>query len=157
MPLDVKSITKAALGVLFNLGGDLVKDATYYRPPFYNPATGTVVTAEVAAACKILVGSISRREFAGFVINVTQERVLIRASELVAISVPAEGDYIVQADGTRRNIVDAPRLDPTGELWTFQTERSLGEDWGDLAAFTASEDWSDLTAATVFEDRGALF
>jgi len=157
MAIDVKTVTRAAMTVVFNLGPDLVKGATYYRPPSYNSATGTVVTAEVAAVCKILVGAIPRRQIAGFLIVIGKEIVLIRASELVAISSPAEGDYIVQDDGTRRDIVATPRIDPSGEFWTFETERSLNEDWGDLTAHTASEDWSDLTAADALEDRGALF
>lgn len=157
MAIDVKSVTKTAVAVLFNLGGDLVKDATYYRPPSYNPATGTVVTGEVAAACKILVGSVPRRLLGELVVDLDREIVLIRASDLVAIASPAEGDYVVQADGTRRDVIAVPRLDPSGELWTFQTQRSLDEDWGDLAAHSASEDWGDLTAAATFEDRGALF
>jgi hypothetical protein len=157
MAIDVKSVTKAALGVMFSLGGDLVKDATYHRPPSYNPATGTVVTGEVTAACKILVGSVPRRQFGELVLHLDREVVLVRASELVAITSPAQGDYIVQADGTRRDVIAAPRLDPSGEFWTFQTQRSLDEDWGDLTAHSVSDDWGDLNAATAFEDRGALF
>jgi hypothetical protein len=157
MAIDVKSVTKAALNVLFGLGGDLIKDGTYYRPPSYNPGSGTVVTSEVAAACKILVASIPQRQFAELVVNLNRESVLIRASELVAIDSPAEGDYIVQADGTRRDVIAVPRLDTSGEFWTFQTQRTLFEDWGDLTAHSAAEDWGDLTTATSFEDRGPLF
>ena len=47
-------------------------------------------------------------------------------------------------------------LDATGLLWTFQTVRSLNEDWGDLTAAAVSADWGDLTAATEFEDRMSL-
>ena len=157
MAIDVKSVTKAALNVLFGLGGDLIKDATYYRPPAYNAGSGAVVTSEVAAPCKILVASIPQRQFAELVVNLNRESVLIRASELVAIDSPSEGDYIVQADGTRRDVIAVPRLDISGEFWTFQTQRTLFEDWGDLTAHATAEDWGDLTTATTFEDRGALF
>src|ERR1051325_565216 len=67
--IDVKSVTKTAVTVLFNLGTDLVKDATYYRPPSYNPRTGTVMTGEVTAGCKILVGAAPRRQFGDLVID----------------------------------------------------------------------------------------
>lgn len=46
----------------------------------------------------------------------------------------------------------AARLDPSGEFYTFQTVRSMDEDWGGLATQTVSEDWGDLTAATAFDD-----
>ena len=157
MAIDVKSVTKAALNVLFSLGGDLIKDATYYRPPSYNPGNGTVVTNEVAAACKMLVASVPQRLLGELIINLNRESVLIRASELLMITSPAEGDYIVQADGTRRDVIAVPRLDTSGEFWTFQTQRTLFEDWGDLTAHSTAEDWADLTVATSFEDRGALF
>jgi hypothetical protein len=157
MAIDVKTVTRAAMTVVFNLGPDLVKGATYYKPPSYNVGTGAVVTAEARATCKILVGSVPQHQIARFLIVIGKEIVLIRASELVAITAPAEGDYIVQDDGTRRDIVATPRLDPSGEFWTFETERSLNEDWGDLNTHIASEDWSDLTAPDAFEDRGALF
>lgn len=157
MALDIKTLTKSAVAVLFGLGGDLVKDGTYYRPPSYNPATGQVVTAEVVVACKIFVAVVPLRQFGPWATEPRYELVLIRASELVGISLPAQGDYIVQADGTRRDVVNAPRLDPSGELWSFDTQRSLDDDWGDLTAHSSSEDWGDLTAATAFEERGALF
>src|SRR5687768_14398559 len=119
MALDVKALTKSAVAILFGLGGDLVKDATYYRPPSYNPGTAEVVTAEIAVACKIFVAVVPLRQLGPWATEPRYELVLVRASELVAISSPAEGDYIIQADGTRRDIVNPPRLDPSGELWSF--------------------------------------
>ena len=84
------------------------------------------------------------------------ENLLVRASELVGITVPASGDYLIEnTTGLRRNI-QAARLDPSGEFYVFQTLRSADEDWGDLVAHTLTEDFGDLTAATAFEDRLAL-
>jgi hypothetical protein len=84
------------------------------------------------------------------------ENLLVRASELVAVSAPGRGDYIVEDEsGLRRNIEGA-RLDPTGVFYVFQTVRGADEDWGDLIVASVSEDWGGLTSATEFEDRLAL-
>lgn len=156
MAIDWKSLHQRALTIVFSLGGDFVKDATFFRPASFNPNSGQTVSAESSAACKTLVLSYRRMELGLVSIQPGDEKVLVRASELVSISAPGAGDYLVETvTGLRRDILSG-RLDSTGELWVFQTTRSLNEDWGELTAATVFEDRGDLTAATDFDDWGAL-
>jgi hypothetical protein len=155
--MNLTSITKTALKALFNLGPDFVKDATYVRPASFSAPTGLTFSAEVTAPVKMLVATYRSRSFAFTDVNPIDEKIFIRASELTAITSPAQGDYIIQSsNGQRRDVISA-FADPTGELWTFTTARSLNQDWGDLTAHTSSEDWGDLTAITDSDDWGPLF
>jgi hypothetical protein len=153
--LNLATSVQSASRAVFGLGGDIVKSATYVRPPQYQPATGAVLSAEIRAACSIVVGEVPGRLVGGFIKLAPMATVLIRASELVAISSPAKGDYIEQANGTRRLVVETPRTDPTATLYVFKTEISFDLDWGDLAAPVSSEDWGGLTTPASFEDWGA--
>ena len=157
MAFDLKKITKRALSAVFNLGSALVKDASYYRAPSFNPATGEMISAEVVASCQFVGGAVLSANYLGFATVVPgTETLVVRANQVSAISSPGQGDYIVEdSTGLRRN-VEAGRLDPSGEFFIFQCLRTMDEDWGDLAAHTPSEDWGDLTAATAFDDRMAL-
>jgi hypothetical protein len=156
MSLDLKSLTRSILGTVFGLGVDFIKDGTYVRPASFNPHTGLTVSVEQTAAMKMLVTNYRARELGLVAIQPGDEKVLVRASELSGISSPASGDYLIQSsDGQRRDVISA-LLDRTGELWMFQTQRSMHLDWGDLLAFTAIEDWGDLTAVTELDDWGAL-
>jgi hypothetical protein len=156
MSLDLKSLTKSVLGTVFGLGVDFIKDGTYVRPASFNPQTGLTFSAEQTAVVKMLLANYQPRELGLVCVQPGDEKVLIRASELVAIITPASGDYLIQAsDGQRRDIISA-LLDRTGELWVFQTQRSMHQDWGDLLAFTTSEDWADLTSVTELDDWGVL-
>jgi hypothetical protein len=155
--MDLKSLTKSALSTVFNLGPDLVKDATYVRPASFAPATGVTASAESTAAVKILIATYRPRNFGFLVPQPNTDKILIRASELAAITSPAEGDYIVQtSDSLRRDVLFA-ELDLAGELWIFQTVRTLNLDWGDLTAHTSSEDFGDLASITGSDDWGTLF
>ena len=157
MPLNLPMLTRRALAAVFRLGAPIVRDGVFYRPTAFNQSTGWTVTLEVNAACKFLGAHIVSGGYLGLapVIPGT-ENLLIRASDLVAITLPGPGDYIVEnTSGLRRN-VQASRLDPTGEFYVFQTTRSADEDWGDLTAHTVTEDFGDLTTATAFEDRLSL-
>jgi len=156
MTVNLTAALKRALDILFKLAGELVRSATYYRPASFSSATGQTVSTEQMANINALVASYRARELGTVVIQPGDEKVLVRASELAAIPSPGAGDYLVEtASGQRRDVLSA-RLDPTGQLWTFQTVRSPNEDWGDLTAATVSADWGDLTAATEFEDRMGL-
>ncbi len=157
MPLNLPSLTRRALVAVFRLGAPVVRDGVFYRPPAFNAATGWTVTAEVTAACKFIGAHVRSVGYLGLAPVVPgTENLLVRTSELVAISAPASGDYIIEnATGLRRN-VQASRLDPSGEFYVFQCVRSADEDWGDLTAHTVSEDFGDLTATTDFEDRMSL-
>ena len=145
MTIDLKSLTQSALNTVFSLGGDFVKDGTYLRPPSLATPTGIVAANEISVPVKLVIAT------------APDEKIIIRASELTAISVPAAGDYIIEtATGQRRDVISAA-LDPSGKFYTFTTRRSRHEDHGDLVAHTSSEDWGDLTAAAEVEDRGALY
>lgn len=156
MTLNLNQLTKSILSTLFNLGADIVKDGTYTRPASLSAPTGVSAANEVTAAVKLLTATVPASVRA--IPRVSgKEKILIRASELTAIPTPAAGDYITETlTGIRREIL-AALLDPTGQVWSFTTVRSLNQDYGDLAAHTTSEDWGDLTATTEIEDRGALY
>lgn len=140
-------LTKRAVAAVFRLGPPLVRDGVFVRPQ-------TNAAAEASASCKIIGTHVVSGFYLGLApVTPGTENLLIRASELAAITAPAAGDYIVEnSSGLRRN-VQALRLDPSGEFYVFQCVRSADEDWGDLTAHTVSEDFGDLTAATAFEDR----
>jgi hypothetical protein len=152
MAINLTAAFKRALDILFSVASELVRGATYYRPASFSSSTGQTTSAEQMATVNALVASYRPRELGAVVIQPGDEKVLVRALDLAAIPSPAVGDYMVEAStGQRRDVLSA-RMDPTGQLWTFQTVRSANEDWGDLIAATVSADWGDLTAATDFED-----
>lgn len=159
MALNLSNIVQNALNVVFNLGLDIVKDATFFRPVGLNPRTGAVAPAEIRATVKSIFVRPRSVEVRSGEYQQTDEKALIRASELTAIVSPgpAPGDYILATVTNQRYDILAGQLDSTGKLYTFKISASLHEDCGDLTAHGASEDWGDLTAATDFDDRGALF
>jgi hypothetical protein len=155
MTLDLTSLTQSILVTVFNLGGDIVKDVTYVRPVSLAKETGESAANEISVATKAVIGA----ALPGLAASPSNdhERLLIRATDINTISAPAAGDYIVQAlSGVRHDVISAS-LDPTGQVWSFRTVRSLHQDFGDLTAHSASDDWSGLTAITAAEDRGALY
>ena len=153
MALNLTKAFKSALDILFNVAGELVRGATYYRPASFSSATGQTAATEQTATVQMLVTNYRVSDSPTVVFQPGNEKALVRASELTSITAPAAGDYLIEtATGQRRDVL-AARLDATGLLWTFQTVRSLHEDWGDLTTAALSADWGDLTAATEFEDR----
>ena len=157
MALNLPSLTRKALAAVFRLGPPVVRSGVFHRPTAFNAATGWTVTAEMTAACQFIGAHVLSGGYLGLAPVVPgTENLLIRASELAAISEPAAGDYLVEdTTGQRRN-VQAAKLDPSGVFYVFQTVRSADEDWGDLLAHTPTEDFGDLTTANAFEDRMAL-
>jgi hypothetical protein len=155
MTLDLTSLTQSILATVFNLGGDIVKDITYVRPVSLAKETGETAVNEISVATQAVIGAPSQG------LPTTRmndhDRLLIRATDINAISTPAAGDYIVQNSTSLRRDVISTSLDPTGQVWSFLTVHSLHQDFGDLTAHSASDDWSDLTATTEAEDRGALY
>ena len=156
MALNITKAFTSALDILFNVAGELVRGATYYRPASFSSATGQTAATEQTAAVQMLVTNYRLSDSPNVTFQPGNEKTLVRASELAAITAPAAGDYLIEsATGQRRDVLTA-RLDATRLLWTFQTVRSLNEDWGDLTTATVSADWGDFTAATEFEDRMSL-
>jgi len=155
MTLDLTSLTQSILTTVFNLGGDVVKSVSYVRPVSLARETGETAVNEISVDTQALIGT-PPQSLSPTRVN-AHERLLIRATDINAITTPAAGDYIVQnSNGLRRDIISAS-LDPTGQVWSFITVHSLHQDFGDLTAHGASDDWSDLTATTEAEDRGALY
>lgn len=150
MAINITKAFRSGLDILFTVAGELVRDVTYVRPASFSPATGLTTAAELTAPAKALIASYRPQELA--LIQPGDDKVLIRAAELVGIPSPARGDYLIEATSGQRRDVLAAKLDATELLWTFQTMRSLNEDWGDLTAATVSADWGDLTAASDEED-----
>lgn len=153
--LNLTTPVARALSLIFGLGTDIVKSATYTRPPGVASAGGSVAVLEVVASCSVVIDDLKTRA-------ITHEPIswiLVRVSELASISTPAKGDYFtVTFDNTRREVLEDPILDPTGQFYQFKTTRtSVNEDWGDLQTHTTSADWGDLTAHSTAEDWGALF
>lgn len=153
MALNLTKAFKSALDILFNVAGELVRGATYYRPASFSSATGQTAATEQTAAVQMLVTNYRVSDSPTVVFQPGNEKALVRASELVSITMPGAGDYLIETTTGQRRDVLAARLDATGLLWTFQTVRSNNEDWGDLTTAALSADWGDLTAATEFEDR----
>ena len=149
--IGLKAIIGPNLDRAFDLAGELVRDCVFYKTES-SAGTGLVTMAALSAAVKALVGSYRSGDIDGTVVQVGDERPVIRAGELVSITSPGSGDYLIETvSGIRREVI-AARLDPTGSFWTVQVRRATGEDWGDLAAFTASEEWDDLATANNFDD-----
>lgn len=155
MTIDLTRLTQSILATVFNLGGDIVKDVTYVRPMSLARETGVSAANEISVATKAVIGVLPSalsplRES-------DQDKVLIRAADIVSVSAPGAGDYIIEtATGLRRDVVTALR-DPTGQVWSFNTVRSLHQDFGGLTAHGSAEDFGDLTATTEMEDWGALY
>ena len=144
MALSITKAFKSGLDILFTVAGELVRGATYYRPASFSSATGQTSATEQTASVQTLATNYRVSDSANVALQPGNEKALVRASELAAIGAPAAGDYLIESvTGQRRDVLGA-HLDATGLLWTFQTVRSLNEDWG------------DLTAATDFEDRMSL-
>lgn len=155
MTLDLKSITQSILTTVFNLGGDVVKSVSYVRPVSLARETGETAVNEISVTTQAVIGTPPQGASPTHVND--HERLLIRATDINAITTPAAGDYIVQnSNGLRRDVISAS-LDPTGQVWSFRTVQSLHQDFGDLTAHGASGDFGNLTTATDAEDRGALY
>jgi len=152
MAINITKAFKSGLDILFTVASELVRDATYYRPASFSPATGLTTATEQTASVKVLVANYRAQELGTVVIQPGDDKVLVRAAELTAIPSPAVGDYLVEATSGQRRDVLAAKLDGTGSLWTLQTARSLNEDWGDLNAVTVSVDLGDLSPASETED-----
>lgn len=155
MTLDLKSITQSILTTVFNLGGDVVKSVSYVRPVSLAKETGESAVNEITVATQAVIGTPPQGSPPTRVSD--HERLLIRATDINAITTPAAGDYIVQdSNGLRRDVISAS-LDPTGQVWSFRTVHSLRQDFGDLTAHNVTGDFGDLTTTTDVEDRGALY
>jgi len=157
MSLALVNLVSNGLDTMFKLGNQFVKASTYFRPASFNPANGQTVTLEQSVPVTAFVATYRPRELGLVSFQPGDEKVYIRASELTAITDPVTGDYVIEnVSGLRRDVISA-RLDSSGKLWTFQTQRGYNYDFGAVAdAFGSSDDYGDLTAATAFDDFGSV-
>lgn len=130
MSLPLGNMVASVVNTAFDLGGEIVVAMTYtqHKAVTYDPATGDVpiVTADPGStvtpiAVNAIVGSYSQKETDGQVIRVGDEKLLVKASELAAIT-PNVDDYLLA--GSAKRLVVNITLDPTGTLYTFQTRKA---------------------------------
>ena len=152
--MDLALMTERALTRAWQLAGAFVQACTYVVPAGFNAATGLTRSSETNVAVQAVIVALRPWEWDLVVIQPGDERVLIRAKEL-GLVVPVHGDYVLGADGIRRD-VQVVRKSLCGIVWILYCTPNLSEDWGDLAAATLTEDRGNLTAATLREDWGVV-
>ena len=165
---NIAETVKTGLDIAFSVASDLTRSATYYRITDYqwNSTTGALDPITTTKACTLFVLPFKPHQVNALDILQGDERILIRASELSGIT-PATDDYIIESDGTRRNIKTV-FLDPSTKLYEFQSRLKAleapeiqagtllvdfgnlnphdeAEGYGDLAAFFDSDDWGKLS------------
>lgn len=130
MSLPLGSIVGTVVNAAFDLAGEIVVSMTYtqHKAVAYDPATGEVpiVTADPGSTVtpitvSAIVGGYSQRETDGQVIRVGDEKLLVKASELAAIT-PNVDDYFLA--GSVKRLVLGIALDPTRTLYTFHTRKA---------------------------------
>jgi hypothetical protein len=153
MALDVSRMVAAALRIVFGLGPQVARPATYVKPVGLNGYTGAVVPAEQSVAVLVLVGKWALPQWSPGTLAVGSERLVARASDLVGVSAPGAGDYVVETSTGLVWRIVAGVAEGVGQFWLFQVERHGDENWGDLVGVVAlSEDRGDLGTVTVSED-----
>jgi hypothetical protein len=114
MSLDLGKLVHNALAMAFGLGPPIVRDCSYFRPP-----SGTAV-----ATCKAIVSPVRSAEFLGFAsVAPGTEILIVRCAELLAITSPVPGDYLIETNGLRRDVI-AARADLADEFFSLQCERA---------------------------------
>ena len=147
----LQSHVASGVNLAFVVAAEVVRAGTFYKTES-SAGTGLLEVSALAAPVQAMVLKYHSGDIDGTVVQVGDEKLFIRASELSALPSPGVGDYVIEAlSGLRREVM-AARLDPTGSFWTMQTRRRDDSDWGDLGAVSLAEDWGDLSGATFFED-----
>ena len=153
MALDVSRMVAAALRVLFGLGPQVVRPATYVKPVGLNRYTGVDVRTEVTTSCLVLVGKWALPQWSPGTLTAGSERLVVRASDLVGVTAPGAGDFVVESATALVWRLVAGFSEGGEQFWIFQAERRGDEYWGDLVgAVAATEDRGDLTTVVVSED-----
>ena len=136
---------------LFAIASEIVRECVFYKTES-SATTGLLQPDALTATVNVIAGAYRSGDIDGSSVQVGDERLIVRAKEMVPVPMPGPGDYLIEVlTGLRRNVI-AARLDVTGTFWTIQTRRSYGEDWGDLNFATLAEDWESLSTADLFED-----
>jgi hypothetical protein len=152
--MNLELLTERTLTRAWQLAGSVVQACTYVVPVGFNAATGRSRSNETRLSVQALIGTLKPREWDLVLTQPGDEGVLLRVKELGSVT-PVRGDYLVDADGARRDVQTA-RKAAAGGLWILYCAPGLNEDLGDLSTATASEDLGDLTAATTSEDLGGI-
>src|SRR4051812_13126806 len=124
--ITIKSRIRRAVDLAFALYAELLKAATFKKIVSYapDPFTGANVNVYASAAVSYLPLSFSTQDADGVSVIFGDEKWLIKAVELGAISpLPSSGDWF-EIGGSRYD-VRAAILDPTENLWTFQIRRVI--------------------------------
>lgn len=164
MGIAITGQVSRAITLAFSLCSELLKPATFKKIIAYvpDPLTGVNVNQYATAEVNYLRSHFTSADSNESTIIYGDERWLIKASELAAISPqPASGDWF-EVDSVRYDI-QAAILDVTDSLWIFQVRRNIptpvgagaSDDWGDLTLFTSNEGWGDLTLHDSTEDWNA--
>ena len=152
--MDLALMTERALTRAWRLAGAFVQACTYVVPAGFNAATGLTRSSEMSVAVQAVIVALRPREWDLVITQPGDERVLIRANELGGV-VPVRGDYVLGADGIRRD-VQVVCKSAGGLVWVLYCTPNLSEDWGDLTAATVTEDRGNLSPATLREDWGLV-
>lgn len=127
--IDLAGITRTALAVGFDVGGQLLRPCVYHsvNNPAYDAATGVQTPDEDTVSVSPMVLAFKRKEIDGQIVRQGDERVLIRATEMGEVE-PGEDDYLIETATSIRRDVRAVTFDPTRELYTLHVRRSAPEE-----------------------------
>jgi hypothetical protein len=153
--MRIKELVKRSVELSFAVWDELMKVATFKKIVSYapDPFTGANVNVYATAAVSYLPLSFSTQDADGVSVIYGDEKWLIKAVDLAAISpLPSSGDWF-EIGGSRYD-VRAAILDPTENLWTFQIRRVVplplaagpDQDWGDLTLHDSAEDYGTIAA-----------
>lgn len=153
--ISIKGRVSRAVNLAFSVYAELLKRATFKKIIAYapDPFTGANVNVYGTAGVTYLPLSFSSRDADGVSVIFGDEKWLVKAADLAAISpLPSSGDWF--EIGGNRYDVRAAILDPTENLWTFQIRRVVplplaagpDQDWGDLTLHDSSEDYGTIAA-----------
>lgn len=126
--IDVQGITRTGLVTAWSLASQLVKVCSYVQPRAaatpYTPATGKVNLTQYRFAVTPMIMGYAAKEIDGERIRLGDEKILVKATELSALT-PSLDDFIIEtATAVRRDVI-AWVKDATGSLWTFQCRRMV--------------------------------
>jgi len=146
MALDVRGLVRGGLNLAFDLmplsvpgAPNVQRTVTYSRivGASYDPLEGEVTSNTVEATINVLIATYSEQEVDGVMIEVGDEKVVVRMADLIAEGILTAGkDDIVRESGEQDRQVIAFTLDPTGQALILQVRKVKGI--ADASASSAS-------------------
>lgn len=127
MGIDIIGLTNTALGLGFELADQLTDPQAQYKrrntaSDSYSVATGAGTPNETTITVTAMLLRYKEKDIDGEKVRKGDEKILIRKTEMTGIAEPTTEDTIVFG-GIVRYIIDVTR-DATGQLYTFQTNRT---------------------------------